>query len=98
MELLDQLDDRRSVLGVDRRRGTRVVATARPGTGGGCHDRQTHRRRKESRMEHRPVPRLDHELSVIGLGCWQLGADWGEVSEDSARAQVTFSRLWRYFL
>ena len=37
-------------------------------------------------MEHRPVPRLDHELSVIGLGCWQLGADWGEVSEDSARA------------
>lgn len=37
-------------------------------------------------MEHRPVPRLDRELSVIGLGCWQLGADWGEVSEVSARA------------
>lgn len=35
-------------------------------------------------MEHRPVPRLGRELSVIGLGCWQLGADWGEVSEDRA--------------
>lgn len=35
-------------------------------------------------MEHRHVPRLGRELSVIGLGCWQLGADWGEVSEDRA--------------
>ncbi|MGC5583742.1 aldo/keto reductase [Ornithinimicrobium sp. W1665] len=35
-------------------------------------------------MEHRPVPRLDRELSVIGLGCWQLGADWGQVSEERA--------------
>jgi aryl-alcohol dehydrogenase-like predicted oxidoreductase len=35
-------------------------------------------------MEHRPVPRLGRGLSVVGLGCWQLGADWGEVSEDRA--------------
>ena len=35
-------------------------------------------------MEHRPVPRLDRDLSVVGLGCWQLGADWGEVSQDQA--------------
>ena len=25
-------------------------------------------------------------MSVVGLGCWQLGADWGEVSEDTAMA------------
>jgi len=25
-------------------------------------------------------------VSVVGLGCWQLGADWGEVSEDTATA------------
>ncbi len=25
-------------------------------------------------------------MTVVGLGCWQLGADWGEVSEDSAMA------------
>ncbi|WP_097187359.1 aldo/keto reductase [Ornithinimicrobium cerasi] len=35
-------------------------------------------------MEHRRVPRLGRDLSVVGLGCWQLGADWGEVSEDTA--------------
>ena len=23
-------------------------------------------------------------MSVVGLGCWQLGADWGAVSEDDA--------------
>ena len=25
-------------------------------------------------------------MSVVGLGCWQLGADWGEVSESDALA------------
>jgi aryl-alcohol dehydrogenase-like predicted oxidoreductase len=28
--------------------------------------------------------RLGREIGVIGLGCWQLGADWGQVSEDDA--------------
>ena len=37
-------------------------------------------------MEQRPLPRLDRQVSVIGLGTWQLGADWGEVPEDDARA------------
>jgi len=32
------------------------------------------------------VPRLGREVSVIGLGCWQLGADWGDVSDDTATA------------
>lgn len=35
-------------------------------------------------MEHRHVPRLGRDLSVVGLGCWQLGADWGDVPEDRA--------------
>ena len=39
-------------------------------------------------MESRLVPRLDRHLSVIGLGCWQLGADWGDVSEDDALATL----------
>jgi aryl-alcohol dehydrogenase-like predicted oxidoreductase len=26
------------------------------------------------------------QASVVGLGCWQLGADWGEVSEEDALA------------
>jgi aryl-alcohol dehydrogenase-like predicted oxidoreductase len=37
-------------------------------------------------LEHRPLPRLGREISVVGLGCWQLGGDWGTVSETDARA------------
>ncbi len=37
-------------------------------------------------MTHREAPRLGRDLSTIGLGTWQLGADWGEVSESDARA------------
>jgi len=40
-------------------------------------------------MDIRTTARLPHDLSAIGLGCWQLGADWGEVSEDDARAVLT---------
>lgn len=32
------------------------------------------------------VPRLARDVSSIGLGCWQLGADWGDVSDDTADA------------
>jgi aryl-alcohol dehydrogenase-like predicted oxidoreductase len=41
-------------------------------------------------LEQRPFPRLaatgaaHAAASVVGLGCWQLGADWGAVSEDDA--------------
>jgi aryl-alcohol dehydrogenase-like predicted oxidoreductase len=38
-------------------------------------------------METREIPRLGRGVSVVGLGTWQLGADWGEVS-DAAAAEV----------
>ena len=37
-------------------------------------------------MEERSAERLDRTVGVIGLGCWQLGADWGEVDEGDALA------------
>ena len=36
------------------------------------------------RMENRTLGRTGRQVSVIGQGCWQLGADWGDVSEDDA--------------
>lgn len=36
-------------------------------------------------METRIFPRLGRDVGVIGLGAWQLGADWGQVSETDAR-------------
>ncbi|MFC7455859.1 aldo/keto reductase [Brachybacterium sp. GCM10030267] len=37
-------------------------------------------------MQYRTPSRLGRPLSVIGQGCWQIGADWGDVSDDSANA------------
>ncbi|MCW2614789.1 MAG: aldo/keto reductase [Frankiales bacterium] len=37
-------------------------------------------------MEQRTLGRTSRPVSIIGLGCWQLGADWGEVSEADAMA------------
>jgi aryl-alcohol dehydrogenase-like predicted oxidoreductase len=37
-------------------------------------------------MEQREIPRLGRSVSVVGLGTWQLGADWGEVDDERARA------------
>jgi aryl-alcohol dehydrogenase-like predicted oxidoreductase len=37
-------------------------------------------------METRTLGRTGRPVSVIGLGCWQLGADWGDVSTDDAMA------------
>jgi len=36
-------------------------------------------------VEHRTLGRTGRTVSVIGLGTWQLGADWGDVSEGQAR-------------
>jgi len=35
-------------------------------------------------MHTNPAPRLGRDVSAIGLGCWQLGADWGDVSDSTA--------------
>jgi aryl-alcohol dehydrogenase-like predicted oxidoreductase len=39
-------------------------------------------------MESRQLGRTGRQVGVIGLGCWQLGADWGAVSEDDALATL----------
>jgi len=42
-------------------------------------------------MDTRNAARIGKDLSVIGLGTWQLGADWGDVSEADARAVLDTS-------
>jgi aryl-alcohol dehydrogenase-like predicted oxidoreductase len=37
-------------------------------------------------VQRRPLGKTGHDVSVIGLGTWQLGADWGDVSENDAIA------------
>lgn len=42
-------------------------------------------------MMHNPLGRTGRNVSVVGLGTWQLGADWGDVSEDDAREVIRTS-------
>lgn len=37
-------------------------------------------------MDERTFDRTDQHASVIGLGTWQLGADWGDVDDKQAHA------------
>ena len=37
-------------------------------------------------MKKRQFGNTGQQVSEIGLGCWQLGADWGDVSDDAATA------------
>ncbi|MBF8187856.1 aldo/keto reductase [Nonomuraea sp. K274] len=39
-------------------------------------------------MEHRVLGRTGRQVGVVGLGAWQLGADWGQVTEDEAFATL----------
>ena len=36
-------------------------------------------------MKYRKFGSLDWNVSEVSLGCWQIGADWGTVSEDKAK-------------
>src|SRR5919112_198758 len=42
-------------------------------------------------MQTRTLGRTGRTVSVVGLGTWQLGADWGDVSEADARAVLDAS-------
>ena len=42
-------------------------------------------------MEQRVLGKTGRDVSVVGLGTWQLGADWGEVSETEALAVLEAS-------
>jgi aryl-alcohol dehydrogenase-like predicted oxidoreductase len=37
-------------------------------------------------METRQIHRIGVSVSVVGLGTWQLGADWGDVTPEAAQA------------
>ncbi|MDQ1702605.1 MAG: hypothetical protein QOF57_1857 [Frankiaceae bacterium] len=39
-------------------------------------------------MQQRHIARLGRDVSEVGLGCWQLGSDWGDVVDDSAAMGV----------
>ncbi|MGK2348681.1 aldo/keto reductase [Actinomyces sp. W5033] len=39
-------------------------------------------------MESRPLPALERSISSIGIGTWQLGTDWGEVTPADAEATL----------
>jgi aryl-alcohol dehydrogenase-like predicted oxidoreductase len=43
-------------------------------------------------VDQRTLGRTGRTVSVIGLGTWQLGADWGDVSAADARAVLDASR------
>lgn len=36
-------------------------------------------------MRNTFVPRLGREISLMGQGCWQLGADWAHVEDDTSQ-------------
>lgn len=40
-------------------------------------------------MNSRQLGQQGFEVSEVGLGCWQLGSDWGSVSEESSLAILT---------
>src|SRR5271155_2127915 len=40
-------------------------------------------------MEQRVLGKTGRAASIVGLGTWQLGADWGSVTESDARAVLS---------
>src|SRR4051794_21384570 len=48
----------------------------------------TSRSGRVTSVENRSFRKMGRSVGVIGLGAWQLGADWGEVSEGDAHATL----------
>jgi len=50
-------------------------------------------------MKKRKFGNIDWKVSEIGLGCWAIGADWGEVSEENAKKtlQTSFENGVNFF-
>ncbi|MDQ0677058.1 aryl-alcohol dehydrogenase-like predicted oxidoreductase [Arthrobacter pascens] len=42
-------------------------------------------------MEQRKLGKTGRNVSIVGLGTWQLGADWGNVDQDQAQAILAAS-------
>ncbi len=57
-----------------------------PGASGALHLMGTITAGYGDRVEHRELGRTGRAVSVVGLGCWQLGADWGQVDDADALA------------
>ncbi|EMA43707.1 aldo/keto reductase [Halococcus saccharolyticus] len=39
-------------------------------------------------MDHRQLGSTGYDVSEVGLGTWNVGGDWGDVSEDEGRAAI----------
>ncbi|MFC4358494.1 aldo/keto reductase [Halobium salinum] len=39
-------------------------------------------------MDHRPLGTTGYDVTEVGLGTWQIGGDWGDVSDDDGRDAV----------
>ena len=46
-------------------------------------------------MQTRVLGRTGRPVSVIGLGTWQLGADWGDVDESVAASTLAVEIMSR---
>ena len=42
-------------------------------------------------MKFREFSNLGWRVSEIGLGCWAIGSEWGEVSSEDARSVLKTS-------
>ena len=44
-------------------------------------------------MNYRNFGDLDWKVSEIGIGCWAIGSEWGDVSENDAKDALGRSKF-----